>query len=228
MSVQSVFEAALARLAEDRHVASVVAGRTDAGVHAAGQVAHLDLERAITPARLRDALNFHLKPHPVAAVDVAEVAPGWSARFSAVSRRYRYVILDRVARPALLRDRAWHLPHRLDVAAMSAAANHLTGRHDFTSFRASACQAKSPVRTLDRLEVARDADLVVIEAEGRSFLHHPVRNMVGTLALVGRGRWRADQVAAALAARDRAAAGPTAPANGLCLMAVRYAADPFA
>jgi tRNA pseudouridine38-40 synthase len=158
----------------------------------------------------------------------AAVAPeGWHARFSAIGRVYCYRILNRRPRPALLAGRVWHVEHPLDEAAMAAAAASLLGRHDFTSFRAAACQAKSPLRTLDRLDVARHGDLVEIVAEARSFLHHQVRNMVGTLKLVGEGRWPVERVAAALAARDRAAAGPTAPAEGLTLSAVRYANDPF-
>jgi tRNA pseudouridine38-40 synthase len=155
--------------------------------------------------------------------------PGWSARFSAIGRAYRYTILNRAARPALAAGRVWHVPQRLDAAAMQAAAKTLLGRHDFTSFRASACQAKTPLRTLDRLDVCRHGEEIVIVAEARSFLHHQVRNMVGTLKLVGEGRWRVEDVARALAARDRARAGPTAPAAGLCLTGVRYPAelDPF-
>jgi tRNA pseudouridine38-40 synthase len=207
-------------------VPSQVAGRTDAGVHAAGQVAALDLPDRFTAAQVRDALNFHMKPHALVVRQAAPAAPGWSPRFSAIGRQYTYVILNRRARPALER-RAWHVPHKLDAAAMQAAAALLLGRHDFTSFRAAACQAKSPWRTLDRLDVRGDGELVLIRAEARSFLHHQVRNMAGTLKLVGEGRWAPDRVGAALAARDRRQAGPTAPPDGLTLDAVRYAEDPF-
>jgi tRNA pseudouridine38-40 synthase len=227
LSVQEVLETAAACLVGGAAVASVVAGRTDAGVHAAGQVVELALERAIAPERLREALNFHMKPHPVAVLRAAPAPPGWSARFSAIRRSYRYLILNRRARPALTRGRVWHIPAPLDAAAMHEAAQSLLGRHDFTSFRASACQANSPLRTLDRLDVRRAGDEIEIIAEARSFLHHQVRNMVGTLRLVGDGSWPPARVAAALAACDRAAAGPTAPAEGLCLMEVGYPADPF-
>ena len=157
----------------------------------------------------------------------APAPAGWSARFSAIRRSYRYRILDRRARPALLAGRVWHVRGPLDAAAMHEAARRLLGRHDFTSFRAAACQAASPLRTLDRLDARREGDIVEIVAEARSFLHHQVRNMVGTLRLVGDGRWRAEDVTRALAAKDAGAAGPTAPAAGLCLTGVGYPRDPF-
>jgi tRNA pseudouridine38-40 synthase len=233
LSVQSVLEAAAAKLAQGERVASVAAGRTDAGVHAAGQVAHLDLPETaaalrLAPGTIRDALNFHLKPHAVAVLAAAPVAADWSARFSATGRAYRFRILNRRARPALLAGQVWHVQRTLDAARMADAARLLLGRHDFTSFRAAACQANSPLRTLDRLDVIRDGDIVQIVAEARSFLHHQVRNMVGTLKLVGDGAWPVERVAEALAARDRRAAGPTAPPQGLCLTGVHYPADPFA
>jgi tRNA pseudouridine38-40 synthase len=227
LSVQQVLEDAAMHLTGGVPVSSIVAGRTDAGVHAEAQVAQLELPSHLAADRLRDALNYHMKPHPVAVLHAAPAPQEWNARFSAIGRAYRYRILNRRARPALLAGRVWHVPALLDAAAMRAAAPALLGRHDFTSFRAAACQAKSPLRTLDRLDVTRDGDVIEIVAEARSFLHHQVRNMVGTLKLVGDGHWTADRVAAALAARDRAAAGPTAPAEGLCLTAVRYAADLF-
>ena len=225
-SVQAVLEDAARRLARGAPVATVAAGRTDAGVHASGQVAHLDLDRAIDAHRLADALNFHLRPHRVAVLDAAPVPDGWSARFSATGRAYRYTILDRRARPAL-DEHAWHQPHHLDADAMARAARALLGRHDFTSFRATACQASGPVRTLDRLDVERHGERIAFTVEARSFLHHQVRNMVGTLRLVGTGAWTEADVAAALAARDRAAAGPTAPACGLCMTGVTYPTDVF-
>ena len=228
VSVQQVLEEAAARLAVGQPVATTVAGRTDAGVHAAGQVAQLALDRPIAADKLREALNFHLKPHPVAVLRAAPAPAGWNARFSAIRRTYRYVILNRRARPALEAGRVWHLHAPLDAEAMHDAAQSLLGRHDFTSFRASACQANSPLRTLDRLDVVRAGDRIVVTAEARSFLHHQVRNMVGTLKLVGEGRWPESAMAAALAARDRAAAGPTAPPDGLSLTGVRYPVDPFA
>jgi tRNA pseudouridine38-40 synthase len=228
LSIQAVLEAAAARLSHGTPTPTIVAGRTDAGVHAEAQVVQLTLETAFDPVRLREALNFHLKPYPVVVLRAAPAPDGWSARFSATGRTYRYRILNRRARPALTVGRVWHVPQPLDAEAMQRAAHLLIGRHDFTSFRAAACQAKSPVRTLDRLEVMRDGDLISITAGARSFLHHQVRNMVGTLRLVGDGSWAESRVGAALAARDRGAAGPTAPADGLTLIAVTYPVDPFA
>ena len=231
LSLQQVVEDAAARLARGRAVPCHVAGRTDAGVHAEGQVAALDLPepsgRDWQADRLCDALNFHLRPHPIVAVRAACVPDEWHPRFAAILRVYRYRILNRRARPALSAGRVWHVDHALDEGAMAAAAASLLGRHDFSSFRAAACQARSPVRTLDRLELAREGDIVTIQARARSFLHHQVRNMVGTLALVGTGRWTVDRVAAALEARDRRSGGPTAPAHGLSLVRVGYPADPF-
>jgi tRNA pseudouridine38-40 synthase len=221
-TVQSVLEQAAARLCGGRIPASTVAGRTDSGVHAQAQVAMLDLPDRLGARQVRDALNFHMKPHLVSVAAAVPAPEGWNPRFSAVSRQYRYRILNRPARPALLAGRVWHVPAELDPAPMRAAAAMLLGRHDFTSFRAAACQAESPLRTLDRLEVIREGDEVIVWAEARSFLHHQVRNMVGTLRLVGDGTWSPDRVAAALHARNRAAAGPTAPPEGLCLMEVRY------
>jgi tRNA pseudouridine38-40 synthase len=227
LSVQDVVEQAALRLARGVPPATMVAGRTDAGVHAAGQVVQLTLPAGYAAERVRDALNFHMKPHPVVVLRAALSPAGWSARFSARSRLYRYRILNRRARPALAVDRVWHVPHPLDAEAMAEGARYLLGQHDFTSFRASACQAKSPLRTLDRLDVLRTGEVIELVAEARSFLHHQVRNMAGTLKLVGEGRWPPERVAAALAARDRAAAGPTAPAAGLTFLTVRYDEDPF-
>ena len=226
VSVQEVLEAAAARLNHDEPVTTVVAGRTDAGVHAEGQVAQLALS-GFTADKLRDALNYHMKPWPVVVVRAASAPDGWNARFSAIRRSYRYRILNRRSRPALDAARVWHVPAQLNDAAMQAAAQTLLGRHDFSSFRAAACQAKSPLKTLDRLDVRRVGELIEIVAEARSFLHHQVRNMVGTLKLVGDGSWPPERVAAALQAKDRSAAGPTAPPEGLCLTAVRYPTDPF-
>jgi len=227
ISVQGVLEAAASRLNHGNPVPCVAAGRTDSGVHATGQVAHLDLDETHSIGAIRDALNYHMKPHAVAVLLAAEVPDNWSARFSATGRAYRYVIHCRRARLVLDRGRAWHIDSMLDVAAMTEAAAHLVGRHDFTSFRASACQAKSPVRTLDRLDITTDGEIITITTEARSFLHHQVRNMVGSLKLVGAGKWQPDQVAAALAARNRAIAGPTAPPEGLYLTRVDYDPDPF-
>ena len=227
LSVQTVLEAAAARLNHGAPVTSVVAGRTDAGVHAEGQVAQLALDGDFNTVRLREALNFHMKPYPVVVLRAAIAPEGWNARFSAIRRMYRYRILNRRARPALLAGRVWHVPQTLDAAAMHRAAQTLLGRHDFTSFRAAACQAKSPLRTLDRLDVTQADDAITLVAEARSFLHHQVRNLVGTLKLVGEGSWPEDRVIRALAARDRSAAGPTAPADGLTLLEVKYRVDPF-
>jgi tRNA pseudouridine38-40 synthase len=198
------------------------AGRTDAGVHAAGQVAHADIAKEATADTVRDALNFHLKPDPVAVL-TAEAAPAdFHARFSATTRYYRYRILNRRAPPALDRGKVWHVGTPLDAAAMHGAAQLLVGKHDFTSFRAVACQADSPVKTLDALSVSAAGEEIHLLVRARSFLHHQVRNIAGTLKLVGEGRWSAGDVAAALAARDRSRAGPTAPPEGLCLMRVDY------
>lgn len=220
-SVQAVLEAAL--LAATGEAAEVVgAGRTDAGVHALGQVAHLDLSRWWPPERLLGALNHHLRPAPVAVLGAAEAEPGSHARFSALRRRYLYRILNRRAPPTLERGRVWHVPVPLSAERMHAAGQALVGRHDFTSFRASECQARSPVKTLDLLHARRVGELVEVRLSAPSFLHHQVRNIVGSLKLVGEGKAPVDFLARALAARDRAAAGPTAPAEGLYLEGVDY------
>ena len=198
------------------------AGRTDAGVHALGQVAHLDLEKPTTAETLRDAVNHHLKPAPVAVLAAEVAAADFHARFSATERRYLYRIVNRRAPLALERGRAWWVPRPLDAAAMHAAAQVLVGKHDFSSFRASECQARSPVKTLTGIEVSRLAEAIEIRARAPSFLHHQVRNFAGTLRLVGEGKWSAAKVEAVLAARDRSAAGQTAPAEGLYLTAVAY------
>ncbi len=227
VSIQQVLEEAAFHLNAGNPVASVVAGRTDAGVHADGQVALVDLAGELPPVRVREALNFHMKPHAVVVVEVARAPEGWNPRFSAIQRHYRYVVLNRRARPALLAGRVWHVPGRFDAAAALEGARHLLGRHDFTTFRASSCQAKSPIRTLERIDVRRMGDLVTIEVSARSFLHHQVRNMVGTLKLVAEGKWAPERVAAALVACDRRAGGPTAPPDGLSLVGVDYPEDPF-
>lgn len=220
-SVQALLEEAVFRLTGER--ATVVGGgRTDAGVHAAGQVAHLDLAKELPAERLLGGLNAHLRPHPVAVLAVQPVDAGFHARFGAIRRTYLYRILDRRAPPALERGRVWHLPMRLDAERMHDAAQALVGRHDFTSFRASGCQAASPVKTLDLVHVRRTGGLVEIRASARSFLHHQVRNMVGTLVRVGLGREDLDHPARVLAARDRRAAGQTAPAEGLLLERIDY------
>jgi len=199
------------------------AGRTDAGVHALGQVAHFELTRAWPAETVRAALNFHLKPDPIAIVECAQAADDFDARFSALARHYRYRILARPAPPVLDRDRVWWVPQPMRPEAMAEAAAHLIGRHDFTTFRAAGCQAKSPVKTLDVLEVSAIGAEIVIEASARSFLHNQVRSMVGALKLVGDGKWKPDDLRAALEAKDRAACGPVAPARGLYLVRVDYA-----
>ncbi len=220
-SVQGLLEAAFEKYCQEE-VTLVAAGRTDAGVHALAQVAHVDLQRPRETDEIRDAVNFHLKPARVAIIEAAEAPAGFHARFSATGRRYLYRIVNRRAPLVLDHDRAWALTRPVDAEAMHRAAQVLVGQHDFTSFRDSQCQAKSPVKTLDRLDVSRAGEEISIRAEARSFLHHQVRNMVGTLKLVGEGKWTETDVAAALAARDRSAAGPTAPAMGLYLTGVSY------
>ena len=220
-SVQGVITQAIAAFADEK-VTVHGAGRTDAGVHALGQVAHVDLARDWRPDRVRDALNARLRPHPVAVVAVEKAAESFHARFSAKRRHYLYRIVNRRADLTLERNRAWRVPRPLDAAAMHAAAQRLLGRHDFTTFRAAECQAKSPVKTLDRLDAAREGDEVHVRASARSFLHHQVRSMVGSLVLVGDGKWSGDDLAEALAARSRAACGPVAPPEGLYLVSVDY------
>jgi tRNA pseudouridine38-40 synthase len=220
-SVQGVITQAIATFADEK-VTVHGAGRTDAGVHALGQVAHVDLTRDWRPDRLRDALNANLRPHPVAVLAAEKVADSFHARFSARRRHYLYRILNRRADLTLERNRAWRVPRPLDAPAMHAAAQRVIGRHDFTTFRAADCQAKSPVKTLDRLDVERGSDEVRVQASARSFLHHQVRSMVGSLVLVGEGKWSADDFCGALAARSRAACGPVAPPEGLYLVSVDY------
>ncbi|HTP76267.1 MAG TPA: tRNA pseudouridine(38-40) synthase TruA [Rhizomicrobium sp.] len=220
-SVQGALEDAIVQLSGER-VTVHGAGRTDAGVHALGQVAHFDLVKEFAPDRVRDALNHHLRPAAIAVLEAAYAAPDFHARFSATARHYLYRILVRRAPPVLERGRVWHVVHPLDAEAMDRAAQALVGQHDFTTFRAAECQAKSPLKTLDRLSVRRAADEIHIEASARSFLHNQVRSMVGSLKLVGEGRWRAQDLADALAARNRARCGPVAPPDGLYLVRVDY------
>ena len=198
------------------------AGRTDAGVHALGQVAHFDLNVERDTDTICDALNAYLRPHPIAIVAAEKMPPTFDARFSAIKRHYLYRIENRRADLALDRNRAWRSSRPLDAPAMHAAAQRLVGNHDFTTFRAAECQAKSPVKTLDRLDVARSGDEIRVIAEARSFLHHQVRSIVGSLVLVGEGKWRAEDLSHALAARDRSKCGPVAPPDGLYLVRVEY------
>jgi tRNA pseudouridine38-40 synthase len=221
VSVQGVLETAVTAFCGE-HVHVQGAGRTDAGVHALGQVAHVDLAKAWEADTIRDAMNAHLRPHPVAVLMAEMAADDFDARFSARQRHYLYRIVNRRPDLALDAGRAWRAPRPLDAAAMHAAAQLLVGKHDFTTFRATECQAKSPVKTLDRLDVERQGDEVQVRASARSFLHHQVRSMVGSLVQVGDGRWSADDLARALAARDRKACGPVAPPDGLYLVKVDY------
>jgi len=198
------------------------AGRTDAGVHARGQVAHFDLAKDMRPDQIREAINHHLKPAPIAVLECQPVAADFDARFSATWRAYEYVIINRRAPLTLDAGRAWRVPPPLDAQAMHDAARLLTGKHDFTTFRSVQCQARSPVKTLDRLAVARAGDRITVHASARSFLHHQVRSIVGSLKLVGEGKWSAADLRAALDTRERSACGPVAPACGLYLIGVGY------
>ncbi|MEJ6393934.1 tRNA pseudouridine(38-40) synthase TruA [Gymnodinialimonas sp. 2305UL16-5] len=229
-SVQAAVEAALARLEPD--VPSITAaGRTDAGVHALGQVASVDLAKTWTPFRLAEALNWHLKPAPVAITACAQVSEDFHARFSAISRSYTYKVMCRRAPLVHNAGQAWALRHDLDADAMAEGARHLIGKHDFTTFRAALCQAKSPVKTLDEIRVeARTTPAgreILFHLHARSFLHNQVRSIVGTLERVGTGAWAPEDVARALAAADRSACGPVAPPEGLYLTRVGYPEDPF-
>jgi tRNA pseudouridine38-40 synthase len=220
-SVQGRLEEAIEKLSDER-VTVTGAGRTDAGVHALGQVAHFDLEKQFEPGKVRDALNYYLRPDPVVVLDAAAADGEFHARFSATARHYLFRILNRRSPPALEGGRVWHVSPRLDADAMHAAAQLLVGQHDFTTFRAAECQAQSPVKTLDRLDVSRRADEIHIEASARSFLHHQIRSFAGTLKLVGEGKWTPRDVADALAAKDRARCGPVSPPDGLYLVRVDY------
>ena len=223
LSVQEALETAIARFCGKR-VTVHGAGRTDAGVHALGQTAHLDLTKMVPPKVLRSAVNHHLRPAAISILAAEPASDDFDARLSATCRVYLYRILNRRAPPALERGRVWHVAPPLDIAAMCEGARHLVGHHDFSTFRDSLCQANSPLKTLDVLDLHRMGDEIHIEARARSFLHRQVRNMAGTLKLVGLGRWHPDHVARALAARDRRAGGPTAPPDGLYLVEIRYPA----
>jgi tRNA pseudouridine38-40 synthase len=220
-SVQQAIEEAVTAITSEAAVLHA-AGRTDAGVHALAMAAHLDLERRITPFRLAEGLNARLRPRPVAILAAAVVPDDWHARFSCVGRRYLYRIVNRRAPLALEAGRAWQVGVPLDERAMHEAAQILVGRHDFTTFRSAHCQSESPVKTLDRLDVRREGENVLVEAAARSFLHHQVRSMVGCLQLVGRGKWSASDLKAALEARDRAALGLNAPPHGLYFVEAVY------
>lgn len=220
-SVQQVLEEAAFKLC-GQEIRLHVAGRTDSGVHALGQVAHMDLEKDYTPTAVRNALNVHSRPHNVSIVKAEKVPIEFHARFSALRRRYRYIICNRLAPPAVGRDYAWHVGRELDIAAMQEAANVLLGLHDYSAFRASVCQAKSPIRSIDHITVSRDGEKVYVDVEARSFLHHQVRNIVGTLKKIGEHRWPVSCMKEILESCDRTKAGPTAPAGGLFFVSVDY------
>jgi tRNA pseudouridine38-40 synthase len=223
-SVQEAIEQAIAAVTGET-VTLHAAGRTDAGVHALAMTAHVDVARPITPFRLGEAINAKLRPQPVAITACAVAPDDWHARFSCIGRRYVYRIITRRAPLTMEQGLAWRVARTLDAEAMHMAAQHLVGLHDFTTFRSVQCQAKSPIKTLDRLDVRRDGDRIMVEAAARSFLHHQVRSMVGCLVLVGQGKWRGDDLAEALAARDRAALGLNAPPDGLYFIEAIYPSD---
>jgi tRNA pseudouridine38-40 synthase len=221
MSVQQALEEAIAGFSGEV-VTTQAAGRTDAGVHALGQVVHFDLAREFGAFRVREALNYHLRPHPVAVIECEMVGEDFEARFSALARHYEYRILNRRAPAAIERNQVWHVPKPLDAQRMHEAAQLILGKHDFSTFRSSECQANSPIRTLDAFDVSGDGEVISITASARSFLHHQVRSMVGSLKLVGEGKWSPADFRAALDAADRTRCGPMAPASGLYLTGVDY------
>ncbi|KRA42228.1 tRNA pseudouridine(38-40) synthase TruA [Devosia sp. Root635] len=220
-SVQQALEEAIYAMSGEA-VTTQAAGRTDAGVHALGQVAHFELSKTWDPFRIREALNYHLRPDPVAIIEAEAVSDSFEARFSATARHYEYRILNRRAPPVIERNHVWHIPKNLDAEAMDHAAGLILGTHDFTTFRSSECQANSPLRTLDKFSARRELDHIVISASARSFLHHQVRSMVGSLRMVGEGKWSPADFRAALDARDRRRCGAMAPSSGLYLTRVDY------
>ena len=220
-SIQDAVENAIAAFCDER-VRIYAAGRTDSGVHALGQVIHFDLQKEALPDKVRDGLNYHLKPDPIAVIDAEIAAPNFHARFHAVKRHYLFRIAARRPPPILTRGYVWHVPVKLDVDAMHAAAQEWVGEHDFSTFRAAQCQAKSPVKTLYRFDVSRVDDEIHLNICARSFLQHQVRSMAGTLKLVGEGKWTRRDLLDALKARDRTACGPVAPPDGLYLVKADY------
>lgn len=222
LTVQQVIEEAIEKFSGEQ-ARLFVAGRTDAGVHALGQVAHFDLERNAEAGEVQGAINFYVRPHRVSILRAEKVSENFHARFSAKSRSYRYLIANRSAPLTIMAGRYWHLPSPLSLAPMQEAAKLLLGNHDFSTFRAHHCQAKSPIKTLDRLDIAQDGEVFAFEADSRSFLYHQIRNMVGSLTLVGAGRWSVEDFHQALLAADRAKGGPTAPPEGLYFVSVQYA-----
>jgi tRNA pseudouridine38-40 synthase len=224
VSVQQTLEEAI-RSFSGEEVTLHIAGRTDAGVHARANVAHFDLQKNTTGDVVRDALNACVRPHRVAVLEAAAVPDTFHARLNATSRSYRYLIVNRRPPVALLADKAWHVIKPLNVVPMQEAAKLILGKHDFSTFRAHGCQANSPLRTLDTLDIRQDGENIIFHAAARSFLYHQVRNMVGTLAMVGTGQWSIADFKSAFEAHDRRAGGPTAPAEGLTFWDVSYPAD---
>jgi tRNA pseudouridine38-40 synthase len=221
LTVQQVIEKAIHKFCGET-VALHVAGRTDAGVHARGNVAHVDLIKNTDAEEILGAINFHVRPHPIVLHNVEAVTNDFHARFDAIGRRYKYYILNRRTPPALLANKVWHVKKPLDISAMQAAANMLIGHHDFSTFRAANCQGKSPMRTLNQFTITDEGECIVFDVRARSFLYHQVRNMVGTLAMVGGGQWSLADFTSAFAACDRTKGGPTAPADGLVFWEVMY------
>ena len=223
-SIQEAIETAITKFCQ-QDIIIHAAGRTDAGVHAAGQVAHFDLdygERSLSGFELLKAINAHLMPHPISIVKAEEVDTEFHSRYSATNKMYRYLILNRAAPPTFQKNQVWHFKRPLNADKMHEAAQCLIGHHDFTTFRDSQCQAKSPMKTLDRLDIHRDGDMVVMEAEARSFLHHQIRNFAGTLSLIGEEKWTKEDLMNALNSKDRTKGGMTAPASGLYLFRVDF------
>ena len=221
VSVQGTLEQAILKFSGEE-VTMHVAGRTDAGVHAMAQVAHFDLAKPATPETIRDALNAYVRPHRVAVLAAEVVPETFHARFNATSRSYRYVVFNRRAPSPLLEGRAWHVVKPLSLEPMYKASQILLGKHDFSTFRAQNCQSSSPIRTMDWFDVRADGDSIFFETRARSFLYHQVRNMVGTLTMVGTGQWSLDDFKVAFEACDRTKGGPTAPSHGLFFLAVTY------
>lgn len=220
-TVQQVLEKSVFDLSGE-HVRLHVAGRTDSGVHALGQIAHFDTSKNYTEREVRNALNIYSRPHAVTVLKAEKVTDDFHARFSAQKRYYRYVVINRPSPPAIGRQYMWHVHRNLNIDAMRQAAAHFIGTHDFSSFRASECQAKSPIRSLDVLDITQDGEKIYFDLEARAFLHHQVRNIMGTLKRVGDGSWHPDVIPEMIAAKKRSAAGPTAPAYGLFFMKVDY------
>lgn len=220
-SVQQALEEAITGMSGET-AKTQAAGRTDAGVHALGQVVHFDLSKEWDPFRIREALNYHLRPHPVGVILAEAMGQDFEARFSATARHYEYRILNRRAPPVIERNHVWHVPKALDADAMDRAAGMILGLHDFTTFRSSECQANSPMRTLDAFSVRRENEHILVTASARSFLHHQVRSMVGSLKLVGEGKWAPEKLRAALDAKDRSQCGAMAPSSGLFFARVDY------